>query len=184
MDGVLARELDLVVQRRRLPEPVCAEVAKLADEEQLRLVLLGTPEQIANELRQVLDDCPAFVADVRALLDRFASMADTPVARVRIERITGDACRRWHADNVVQRLLCTYVGPGTQILRLPEAAQVLAGGEPETTATAWSVGTGDVVVLPGRLHPTAMPIVHRSPPVAGTSDVRLLLVIDDGSPTA
>jgi hypothetical protein len=65
---------------------------------------------------------------------------------------------------------------------MPEAAPVLAGADPSTT-TAWSVGTGDVVVLPGRRHPTAMPVVHRSPPIAGTGDVRLLLVIDDGAPT-
>ena len=184
MDGLAAMESGLTVERRCLPDAVCAEVAKLAQEEELRVVLTGKTDGIADELRRVFDDSPAFVADVLSLIDWFVDLAKPQFVRLRLQRITGDACRRWHADNVVMRLLCTYIGPGTQILELPEAAPVLAGGQPETTATAWSLGTGEVAVLPGRLHPTAMPVVHRSPPISDSGDVRLLLVIDDGLPTA
>ncbi len=180
MDLVQATDGDLVVQRRTLPPALQREVRALAGEDNLRIVLQGTAERLGAELSQVFDDSPAFIADLQAQLARFLALAETSVARVRVERIAGDACRRWHADNVKLRLLCTYLGPGTQILPMPEAAPVLAGDVPATTATAWSVRTGDIVVLPGRRHPSAMPVVHRSPPIAGTADVRLLLVMDGG----
>ena len=182
MDALPATHGGLVVQRRALSPALREEVQRLALEDDLRIVLDGSPERIGAELGEVFDDCAAFRADLLALLERFLALTGGPTARLRLERITGDACRRWHADDVALRLLCTYVGPGTQILPMPEAAAVLAGAEPPTTATAWSVSTGDVVVLPGRRHPTAVPVVHRSPPIAGTGDVRLLLVIDDGLP--
>ncbi len=184
MELVAANDTGLLVQRRVLPPPLHEEVARLVREDDLRVMLKGPPAGIATELEQLFDDHPAFQADILMLLARFVALAGTEAARVRIERIAGDACRRWHADNLVLRLLCTYVGPGTQILPMPEAARVLDGGEPATTATAWSMRTGDVVILTGRRHPTASPIVHRSPPIAGTGDVRLLLVIDDGLPAA
>lgn len=180
MDALHATDSGCIVQRRTLSPALREEVAKLALEDNLRVVVGGSPERIGGELEGLFDDCPTFRVDLMALLKRFRALAETPTARLRVERIASDACRRWHADNVVLRLLCTYVGPGTQILPTPEAAAVLRGGEPPTTATAWSVRTGDVVVLPGRRHPTTMPVVHRSPPIAGTGDVRVLLAIDDG----
>jgi hypothetical protein len=182
MRALPATDGGLTVQRRALPLDLRKEVLRLALEDDLRIVVDGSPERVGGELGELFDDCPAFRADLLALLERFLALTGRRTARLRVERIAGDACRRWHADDVVMRLLCTYVGQGTQILPMPEAASVLAGSEPATTATAWPVGTGDVVVLPGRRHPTAVPVVHRSPPIAGTGDVRLLLVIDDGSP--
>jgi len=183
MELMPANDAGLLVQRRTLPPPLRRDGARLALEDDLRIVLQGPPERLRQELDQIFEDHPAFRNDIPVLLERFVALAGTDLARVRVERIAGDACRRWHADNLVLRLLCTYVGPGTQILPMPEAAPVLAGGEPTTTATAWSVRTGDVVVLPGRRHPTAAPVIHRSPPIAGSGDVRLLLVIDDGLPS-
>ena len=182
MEVMAPTEAGLLVQRRSLSPPLRQEVAQLASEEDLHVVVAGSSEHIGHELGRVFDDCPALQADLLTLLQRFLALADRPTARLRLQRIAGDACRRWHADNIVLRLLCTYVGPGTQVLPMPEAAPVLAGGEPTTTATAWSVRTGDVVMLPGRRHPTAVPVVHRSPPIAGSGDVRLLLVIDEGLP--
>lgn len=182
MDAAIGCEHGLVVERRRLAAAVADDARRLAGEDDLDVAFDGTPATLVRELEEVFDDTPDFAGDAARLVHRVAATVGGDGLRLRVQRIAGDACRRWHADNVVLRLLCTYVGPGTQILPLPEAAPVVAGGEPASTATAWSAGTGDVVWMPGRRHPSAAPVVHRSPPIQGTGDVRVLLVIDVGMP--
>lgn len=181
MDVTIGCEHGLVVERRRLATAVADDARRLAGEDDLHVALHGSAAAIAREVAEVFDDTPAFAGDVAQLVHRVAATTGREGLRLRVQRVAGDACRRWHADNVVLRLLCTYLGPGTQILPLPEAAPVLAGGEPMGTTRAWSAGTGDVVWMPGQRHPSAVPVVHRSPPLQGTGDVRVLVVIDAGT---
>ena len=181
MEAAIGCEHGLVVERRALAPAVADDARKLAGEDDLHVALHGTAAAIEREVAEVFDDTPAFAGDVARLVRRVAATVGGDGLRLRVQRIAGDACRRWHADDVVLRLLCTYRGPGTQILPLPEAAPALAGGEPAGTTLAWSVGTGDVVWMPGRRHPSAVPVVHRSPPLQGTGDVRVLVVIDAGT---
>lgn len=114
----------------------------------------------------------ALVADVAALARRFAAIMATGHLHLRLDVVTGDACRRFHCDMVTARLLCSYRGPGT------EYGTARVGGDPDPVQR---MATGAAGMFRGRLWPGAgCALVHRSPPIAGTGVVRLVLVIDAG----
>ena len=69
------------------------------------------------------------------------------------------------------RLICTYRGTGTQY------GQSRNGDDPKRVFT---VPTGSAVLLRGSLWPQNPDagLVHRSPPIEGTGETRLVLVLD------
>lgn len=105
-------------------------------------------------------------ADIAMLAARHRRLTGSHASRVRLDVIETDACRRFHADYVTLRLLCTYVGAGTQWCwaDAPEAIHDLA--------------PGTVGLFKGRVLMEDPTILHRSPPIAATGEQRLLLVID------
>lgn len=106
--------------------------------------------------------------DVQHLARLYAALTGEDRVEVRLERVTGDGCWKFHADYVALRLITTYCGRATQWL--PQGASVEA--EPRTLAP------GDVGLFKGRERAGERAIIHRSPPIAGTGEDRLLLVID------
>ncbi|MEO1775539.1 MAG: DUF1826 domain-containing protein [Pseudomonadota bacterium] len=113
----------------------------------------------------------ALVEDVAMLAQTFAGVMAAPFVRVRLDVIDGNACRRFHRDAVTARLVCTYRGTGTQYgAATPE-------GDP---ARVFTVSTGMPILLRGSLWPEspATGLLHRSPPIEGSGETRLLLVID------
>ncbi|KQM98902.1 DUF1826 domain-containing protein [Sphingomonas sp. Leaf25] len=104
--------------------------------------------------------------DIAMLVARHAALTGEDRLRVRLDVIDTDACRRFHADYVTLRLLCTYAGPGTQWCD---------ADEPEAVR---DVATGSVGVFKGRLLLDPPSVLHRSPPIAATGGRRLMLVID------
>lgn len=116
----------------------------------------GYPDPVATLL----------AGDVGLLLRRHAALTGEDRLRLRLEVIETDACRRFHADYVTLRLLCTYLGPGTQWCR---SAAVEAICE---------VPTGAAGVFKGRLLIDPPPVLHRSPPIVATGARRLVLAID------
>lgn len=114
------------------------------------------------------------IADVAALARTYASLMRLDWVAVRLDRVTGDACWRFHADYVSVRLITTYQGQGTQWLDQAAARRLADGGAP----TPHQLATGTVGLFKGRLLAPDTAIVHRSPPIAGTGEERLLLVID------
>ncbi len=118
--------------------------------------------------------CPErerLIDDVAALADIFSSLMDTVHLRLRLDVITTDACRKFHIDAVTARLICTYRGPGTQYGISTD------GAEP---ACVLCVPTGTPILLKGTHWPDgpASGLRHRSPPIVGTGETRLLLVLD------
>lgn len=115
--------------------------------------------------RQVLSD------DAAALATIFAEVMQTPYLRVRMDVITGNACRKFHIDAVTARLVCTYRGTGTQYGIAPN------GAEPAQMST---VPTGSPIILRGTLWPEtpSSALRHRSTPIEGTGETRLVLVLD------
>ena len=118
--------------------------------------------------------CPGrdwLVADIAALGAQFAALMRAPFLRLRLEVVETDACRRFHIDAVTARLLCTYRGTGTQY------GLGRDGGDPDPVHT---LPTGAAMVMRGRLWPVqpCPGLVHRSPPIAGSGESRLLLVLD------
>ncbi|MFV0243953.1 MAG: DUF1826 domain-containing protein [Qingshengfaniella sp.] len=113
--------------------------------------------------------------DVQALATRFAGIMGQEKIELRLDAISGNACTRFHVDFVSARLLCTYRGLGTEY-GIAEGA-----GDP---AAPNQMQPGWVGLFRGRTWPSpaACGLVHRSPPIAGTGETRLLLVIDVAEP--
>jgi hypothetical protein len=118
-----------------------------------------------------------FEADVVSLSDRFAELMGAAYHRLRLSVITTNACRKFHIDAVIGRLVCTYRGTGTQY------GISIANADPTRVFT---VQTGAPILLKGTLWPGRTPsgLLHRSPPIEGTGESRLVLVIDPVFDTA
>ncbi|NRB03333.1 MAG: DUF1826 domain-containing protein [Rhodobacteraceae bacterium] len=121
-----------------------------------------------------LSDCEEramLVDDVAALADIFADLMQAPYLRLRLDVVTTNACRKFHIDTVTARLVCTYRGTGTQY------GIATDGGAVDTIQT---VGTGAPILLRGALWPVTpdFGLLHRSPPIEGTKETRLVLVLD------
>lgn len=106
--------------------------------------------------------------DVAALGFIMGEIMETSLLHVRLDVVTTDACRKFHVDNMTARMLCTYRGTGTQVAQ--------AGSEDSPV----TVSAGQAILLRGVRWPgnEETTLLHRSPPIAGTGETRLLLAID------
>ena len=121
------------------------------------------------------DEANVLADDIAALTHIFAALMDTPFVRLRLEPVTGDACRRFHMDAVTARLICTYRGPGTQYGLAPHHG---ASGDP---ANIFAAPTGAPMLLCGSEWPGGVPeprLLHRSPPIEASRQSRFVLVLD------
>ncbi len=154
MDGL---EPDRLPRARMIlrPETVRAAAAEACDE-------AGTPE--GPERDRLVDD-------TAALATMFAELLRVPYLRLRYDVVTTNACRLFHIDRVTTRLVCTYRGTGTQY------GVSTDGAEPRRIFT---VPTGAPILLRGTLCPMRprSGLLHRSPPIEGTGETRLVLVLD------
>lgn len=128
-----------------------------------------------------------FIDDVCALVDLFQRTTGSRRMLIRLEAVTDDSCRKFHADAVGVRLLSTYRGPGTQWLLVDP--RTCSNPRPcPGSNIQWE--TTDIRQLPrfavgmfkGLADPAGgAPAIHRSPPIAGTGTTRLLLAVDDAT---
>jgi len=111
------------------------------------------------------------IDDIDMLALRFASLMKAPYLRMRLQTVTTNACRKFHLDAITGRLVCTYRGTGTQY------GTSLGGNDPDQIFTT---PTGAPILLRGSLWPSkpASGLLHRSPPIEGTGETRLVLVLD------
>lgn len=132
----------------------------------------GTVAQLCNA--HGLPDGPErtwLQSDIAALADVFADLMDVRFLRFRLDVIETNACRKFHIDAIRARLLCTYRGTGTQL------GYAQPGHDPDAVMT---IATGAPLLLRGSLWPAdpAPGLLHRSPPIEGTGETRLVLVLD------
>ncbi len=118
--------------------------------------------------------CDALIEDIDRLCGLFAPFAKTARMQFRLDVVSDDACRKFHGDYVRGRLVTTYAGPGTQWLSPRGVDQLAQGLEPERINL---LAPGDVGIFKGRLA-TGYPAIHRSPPIEGTGQKRLVLVLN------
>lgn len=124
--------------------------------------LCGTPETPERAM---------LVDDIAALAHIFSAVMQAPYLRLRLDVIDTNACRRFHTDAVTARLICTYRGTGTQYGIAPD------GTAPKHVST---VPTGAPILLRGSDWPEdpRAGLLHRSPPIEGPGETRLVLVLD------
>ena len=141
----------------------CARVILRPDV--LRETVSGLWEAQSGPERDLLVD------DAVALGTLFAGLMKARYLRLRFDVVTTNACRRFHIDAVTARLVCTYRGTGTQYGISTD------GDEPRRVFT---VPTGARILLRGTLWPEQprSGLLHRSPPIEGTGETRLVMVLD------
>lgn len=181
--GILAaigrRDVHLAVWARRLPPPLVAGAERLARAGPVSVAVEDAPDHAADA---IADRWPgalpaALLHDMRALAVLFALLRGTPRAvRARLESVHGRGCWRWHADAVPVRLLCTYHGPGTEVLDSIAGAEAARALPPGTCGITLEAGA--VALLKGEGHAGGQGrgCIHRSPQAAGP---RLLLCLDE-----
>lgn len=163
----------LAVWRRHVPPALSGAVLESAyhgaDDVGVLLDLPVMPPALAASLIAAGHEAmPAAVlaGDIATLCQHFTAIVGCAQVKVRLEVVETDACRRFHADYVTYRLLTTYHGAATQWVHANASDAIEA------------MQVGDVVIFKGRMLLDEPPILHRSPPIAGTGEKRLLLVID------
>jgi len=109
--------------------------------------------------------------DIVSLADMFSGLMNAGYLGLRLDVVTDNACRKFHVDAITARLVCTYRGTGTQY------GVSADGNDPKRVFT---VRTGAPILLRGTLWPElpSSGLLHRSPPIDGTGETRLVLVLD------
>ena len=118
-------------------------------------------------------------ADILSLANHFSTAMSLSKVEVRLEIISTNACYKYHADWVSARLITTYLGQGTQWISNEDAARHRAGA-PVVALVHHNIATGDVALFKGRVWSDNAPAIHRSPPIEGSGETRLILVINPG----
>ena len=148
-------------------------------------------DALYNLLNQHLPDGPIadekkiLINDILRLATLFEATTKSDNIKLRLEIVTTDMCRLFHADYYRQRLLCTYLGPGTEWLDHSNVnRQALGKGrnnnivKDETAINR--ANTFDVLILKGRKYGEGeLAVVHRSPPIIRHNKTRVLLKIDE-----
>ena len=163
--AIRSADIPLVVQRRAVPAlDRCVQPLLGLDPFMWRAS--GSPERASAELGDLPE---ALAQDIATLATRFAALMVCDEIRLRLELVDNDSCRKLHCDYTDLRLITTYSGQGTQFARAND----------RVADSIWNIEAGDIALVKGwqfgEGHP---PCLHRSPPIAGTGERRLLLAID------
>jgi hypothetical protein len=183
LDRVRDPGVQLAWWQRPVDDLLVAGIRAVPDEALPHLRLVVPSAGVADALRRAAacDGGPLrlLIRDVDELARRFAAITRAAGLLIRLERISGDACRRWHADHVPLRLLCTYRDPTTMLAPPDTVSRTADGAVQADDSSAVQPPCLDVLILKGqRFGDATPPAVHRSPPLAGTGKTRYLLAID------
>lgn len=160
---------------------------------------IATASRFAHDAGLGTQASTLFCRDVHRLATAFSAALDRTDLSVRLDVISTDKCRRFHADYKHVRLLCTYVGPGTEWVEERDLdREALRHRDAQDGSTFEHTNgrivpdplaihratPGDVLLLKGESYPgnRGRGAVHRSPAIerAGHDVRRLVLTIDVG----
>jgi hypothetical protein len=126
-----------------------------------------------------------FVQDICEITTDFYKKTTSKNIRLQLKIITNDKCRFFHVDHNIQRLLCTYHGPGTEWLDEDNInrKELGQGDNNKIAKNLTEVRTAnkfDILILRGRNYSNnTSGAVHRSPSLKPANQRRILLVIDE-----
>lgn len=180
--AILARihapQTQIAIWQRSLPDPLTAWLNTLPADALPQERFVAAAPMCEKILRELWPDsghtsgmARHIVRDMAHLCRLFAELMGIHDIHVRLEAVTGNACKKFHVDFVQARLISTYRGPGSE----------WGYAAPDQTPTViHQMQTGDVALFKGRLFPgfVSPKVLHRSPPIAGTGMTRLVLCLD------
>jgi hypothetical protein len=193
-DGILRSirrpGVNLAVWRRPLPRPIARFARACLSAGDLHVGFDVAANEVALALAETVDiagtwaqDRRAWIEDVGQLARRFADVTGARDVHVHAEILAHDSCRLFHVDNVRCRLITTYAGPGTQWLADADVIRPALGDNDaaiRTGAPVQRLRTGWIGLFKGERQRgmEGRGIVHRSAPIRGTGQRRLVVKID------
>jgi hypothetical protein len=153
--------------------------------------ILINPFELRPALEPLLELCglkvdnirDQLVNDIKGLVNLFAQVTQSNAVDVRLQRITNNACWKFHRDVVKTRLVTTYRGPSTEWVQHAHAEQAILE-QLNYRGPLEHLGDGDVAIFKGSRTHANRGIVHRSPSIAGTCTTRLLLCLNQQTDTS
>jgi len=189
--GELADILDPAVNLCVMPRELPAGLLRFSSAAMMEAVSLRTSVRPRGHdwatLPATLRALPgfrAFCADLDLLVELLDLLLEPDAIGLRLQRLEGPMCPRLHVDRVGIRLLCTYLGPGTEYLDdCHDNRDLLGHGGPRPLAARdaqealASVPSGAIALLKGEAFPgnEGAGVIHRSPHDPAP---RLLLSLD------
>lgn len=188
LEAIASPEVELVVWRRELPGCLRDWLAELDAALLPDIRVLVRPQDLIPALDSLLSESGIpkgamlglLMCDVKLLVSAFARITRSDLVDVRLECVSDDACWKFHRDCVEARLLTTYRGPTTEWVQ-PEQASAALEAQTGFTGPIERLGANDVALFKGSCAGPGTGIVHRSPPIMGTGQTRLLLCLNKPS---
>ncbi len=182
LQRILRPDMALAVWQRSLANEVVAELESLELDEVDDILLASGTDALERALVDAMEqagysDMPAFRQDITMLASQHAAITGDYNVRIRLKVVETDACRKFHSDYVKVRTITTYLGQGTQWIEAESADRA----DLPDSADIRQLDAGDVGIFKGRLLQETPTILHRSPPIGGSDQQRLVLVIDPAS---
>ncbi len=178
-------EIDLAIWRRELPAALSSwlDISPIGGWPSLRQVLALA--EIARMLRRHFDAAGIEHCDGRALLIDdvtqlamlYADALRVTHVHLRLESVHDNACKKFHRDCVIARLITTYRGPGTEWVAAENAARALSL-QHDYDGELLHVPTQSVAMFKGCLGGGEAGVHHRSPQIFGSGTTRLFLCMN------
>lgn len=190
LTAIFATPLNLVYLARQLTAGIvrAAEREAVCRTGELRVITSADAPAMSDLLPGAPND--ALTADMIHLVEIFSMLTGAVEVGLRLHVLNGAMCPRFHTDRVLLRLICTYLGPGTEWLdngnvrrdRLGHRADGvsdLESGAIIDSAEIKQMPAGAIGLFKGEAWAGAAghAAVHRSPAVQDVGP-RLLFTID------
>ena len=177
--------IELVISQRALPTSLLNWVNNIENSRIPNFRILVKPGDLKTALDEKLEETgllpngasDLFIDDISNLVAIFSQITMNELVDVRLDRIDDDACWKFHKDSVETRLLTTYRGPSTQWVK-PQFSDRALREQKKYDGPLESLQLNDVAIFRGNRANFAEGVVHRSPPMAQTGGVRLLLCLN------
>lgn len=190
--------LNLCIWRRQIPAELDAALHALAQTERFQLHFAGwraklDVDRLLDPVVNLASDARgAWAADIAQLIARFCQAAGCERITVKLCTAARTDCPVFHTDYVPLRLLCTYIGAGTEYLAEADVQRVFLGHCAHCTAeeanerimkagaTVHRMDTFAAAFCKGASWPDGRGrgLVHRSPPFMQGMTPRIKLTVD------
>ncbi len=177
--------IDLTLWHRPLPSGVEKWLLSLSSDHLPCGRILARREEFESALDQILEasatsqcnETTLFVSDVVEIATLFADIAETELVDIGLDVVEHDSCWKFHRDHVRLRALTTYFGPGTKYVSDDDADRAVAE-QREFKGSVHKIPKHTVALFKGAKDVKSRGVVHRSPPIVGTGQTRLVLTLN------
>jgi hypothetical protein len=182
---IASPDLEQVQVHRPVPAGLQEWLSTLPNLSQLAAHFVTTSPWAIPRFAQLFANAPMtpcalsrfLIEDMGSLVMHFSSISGSRSVDVRLDVIADDGCSKFHRDFVDLRLLTTYLGPGTQWIDPENAADALAR-QNDYEGPIHELPSGTIAIFKGSREMPCKGLVHRSPPIAGSGQKRLLLCLN------